>query len=249
MNTACPLCRSDRTFVLQSTEPLTESDPMLRTKIVSAGDVLSFVACQACGLLFRAPRPTPEQLTEFYQHTGPSQELGVMSALGISRELADTRNDVRYARLFDELRDVVKGAPGHIIDIGGGDGRSLMPWHAAGWSTTLIDPGAASRALASPDMRSFCSVEEAASSGLQPATLITSYHCIEHLLHIDEWIAESRLLSDAKTVWVIEVPFEVIYIRKLLRKRRLERANVHDMHLNFFTPRSLAALAPRANVT
>lgn len=245
MSVACPLCRSADTFVLQTTEPLLDSDPLVVTTLIGAGEVLRFVACQRCGLLFRSPRPTPDQLANFYTHILPPQELPLMHAAGVSEHLADARNDLRYARLFDDLRRFAKGRPGHIIDIGGWDGRSLVPWQAAGWSTTLIDPGAAKRTLASPDIRAIASVEEATRAKLQPATLITSYHCVEHMLDIDSWVAESKPLSNAHTVWIIEVPFEIIYIPNLLQKRPMVRANIHDQHLNFFTPRSLTALAMR----
>jgi len=168
-----------------------------------------------------------------------------MQLLGVSQQLADARNDLRYALLFDELSPFLKRAPGHIIDIGGSDGRSLVPWQTAGWTTTLIDPGATQRALPNRDIRALGSVEEATRAGLQPATVITSYHCIEHMLDIDDWITESKRLSTADTVWVIEVPFEVIYIQKLMQSRPLDRTNIHNEHLNFFTPRSLTALALR----
>lgn len=168
-----------------------------------------------------------------------------MQLLGVSQQLADSRNDLRYALLFDDLRPLVKRAAGHVIDIGGSDGRSLVPWQSAGWSTTLIDPGATQRALPNRDIRALGSVEEATRAALPPATLITSYHCIEHVLDIDHWIAESKLLSTEETVWVIEVPFEIIYIQKLLGKQPLKQATIHNEHLNFFTPRSLKALAIR----
>ncbi|MES1172681.1 MAG: class I SAM-dependent methyltransferase [Myxococcales bacterium] len=217
----------------------------MKTTFIAAGEVLSFVACQACGLIFRSPRPTPEQIANFYQHLLPPLEPAILHGAGISEQLADARNDLRYALLFDDLRPLMNGTTGHVVDIGGWDGRSLVPWQAAGWSTTLIDPGAAKRTLANHEIRALASVEEATRAKLQPATLITSYHCVEHILDIDSWIEESRRLSDADTTWVIEVPFEVIYIQKLLRRRPLERANIHDQHLNFFTPRSMTALALR----
>jgi hypothetical protein len=245
MNVACPLCRSGDTFVLQTTEPVSDSDPLVMTTFIAPGDVLRFMACLMCGLIFRTPRPTPEQIANFYGHILPPQEPAIMQAAGISPELADARNDRRYSLLFDDLSRLVKGKAGHIIDIGGWDGRSLVPWQAAGWSTTLIDPGAAKRTLASRDIRALSSVDEATRAKLPPATLITSYHCIEHMVDIDSWIAESRALSNANTIWIIEVPFEIIYIPNLLRRRPKERANIHDQHLNFFTPRSLSALAWR----
>jgi len=248
MTVACPLCRSGATFVLQTTEPLSESDPLVKTTFIAAGDVLKFVACQACGLIFRSPRPTREQIGNFYEHILPPLEAPLMQGAGVTEQLADQRNDLRYALLFDDLSRLVNGAPGHIIDIGGWDGRSLVPFQAAGWSTTLIDPGAAKRTLASRDIRVLGSVEEATRGQLQPAKLITSYHCVEHILDLDAWVTESKALSDADTIWIIEVPFEVIYIDHLLRRRPLRRTNIHDQHLNFFTPRSLTALARRMDL-
>lgn len=245
MNVPCPLCRSGNTFVLQKTAPLADSDPLLVTTFIAAGDVLEFVACQECSLVFRSPRPTNEQTANYYQHILPPLEPGYMNAIGVSRQRADARNDRRYSLLFADLSRLVVGQPGHIIDIGGWDGRSLLPWQAAGWETTLVDPGAAKRTLASPHTRAIGSVAEAIRAELQPATLITSYHCVEHMPDIDAWIAESKRLSRADTIWVIEVPFEIIYMRTLLQRTLPASANIHAEHLNFFTPRSLRALAVR----
>ena len=245
MNVACPLCRSGDTFVLQKTEPLAESDRLVMTTFIAAGEVLEFVACQACSLIFRSPRPTLEQTANYYQHILPPREPGYLQEMGVSRQQQDAHNDRRYALLFDELSRLVPGRPGHIIDIGGWDGRSLLPWQTAGWETTLVDPGAAKRTLATPHIRAIGSVAEAIRAELQPATLITSYHCIEHMPDIDHWIGESKHLSKADTIWTIEVPFDIIYMRDLLQRRPLEHANIHAEHLNFFTPRSLNALALR----
>ncbi|HYQ03663.1 MAG TPA: class I SAM-dependent methyltransferase [Polyangiaceae bacterium] len=242
MTIACPLCRSGDTFVLQKTEPLADSDPLIETTFVAPGEVVNFMACQACSLVFRTPRPTPEQIANYYQHVLPPQVPVHLKQMGISEQLLDARNERRYALLFDDLMRLVPGKSGHIIDIGGWDGRSLVPWQAAGWETTLIDPGA-TETLPHPKIRALGSVEEAIHAELQPAKLITSYHCIEHLRDIDEWIAESKRLSNAETFWVIEVPFDLIHIPNLFQRRPLNRANVHIQHLNYFTPRSLNSLA------
>jgi hypothetical protein len=245
MNTACPLCRSVNTFVLQTTEPLADYDPLVMTSLIAAGETLKFMTCQDCSLTFRSPRPSAEQVAHYYEHTLPPREAGHMKTMGVDRQQADDRNDRRYGLLFDDLRRLVKADSGHIIDIGGWDGRSLVPWRAAGWDTTLIDPGAAKRTLASPDIRAIGSIDDAVRAQLRTATLITSYHCIEHMLDIDGWAAESRRLSNADTVWVIEVPFDIIYTQQLLGPRPLKQAGIHPEHLNFFTPRSLRALAIR----
>ena len=53
MNVACPLCRSGDTFVLQITEPLTDSDPLVSTTFISVGDVLKFVAYELYNVFTR----------------------------------------------------------------------------------------------------------------------------------------------------------------------------------------------------
>src|SRR6185312_6479539 len=69
-----------------------------------------------------------------------------------------------------------------------------------------------------------------------------------HLLDIKTWLEDVRQLSKPGTLWVVEVPFELIYVRGLMRRAPLQRPTIHDQHLNFFTPESLAYVGRMAGL-
>lgn len=166
-----------------------------------------------------------------------------MGELGVTAELAAARYEIRYAELFRDITALSGRARGHIVDLGGWDGQSLVPWLNAGWDGTLVDPGAALRGVKDPRVRCFASVKEAAAVG-PPADIVTSYHCLEHLPDLAAWRAEALAIGKPGTLWVVEVPFDVTGIPGLLGGRRLSNASsIHEEHLNFFLPTSLRSLA------
>src|SRR5262245_54763866 len=167
-----------------------------------------------------------------------------MGELGVTPELAAARYQVRYAELFRDIAALAGRARGHIADLGGWNGQSLVPWLNAGWEGTLVDPGASLRTGKDPRLRCFGSVKEAAAS-VPPADIVTSYHCIEHLPDLAAWRTEALAIGRPGTLWVVEVPFDVTGIRGLLGGRRLASASVHERHLNCFRPTSLRSLAER----
>jgi hypothetical protein len=240
----CPGCACPDTGLLQSTEPLAADDRLVRSTLAAAGDVISFRGCPRCTLIFRAPRPTQAQLDHYYSQVLPPQERRIMGELGVTPELAAARYDVRYAELFRDITALAgrSASAGHIVDLGGWNGQSLVPWLNAGWRGTLVDPGASLRSVKDPRIRCFPSVKEAAAA-VPPADIVTSYHCLEHLLDLTTWRAEALAIGKPGTLWVVEVPFDVTSIRGLLGRQRLPSASVHEEHLNFFLPTSLGALA------
>lgn len=242
--TPCPLCAAiDGHFVLQRTEPLRHEDGLVRSTLASAGDVVEFRGCPRCGLIFRAPRPTAQHLKTYYESVLPTLEPEILGRFKVTHEIAAARNARRYADLHEDLRQVVGLSQGHIVDLGGWDGQSLLPWERAGWQVTLIEPGHETRSLASPTIHAFHSPREAIEHSPTRADILTSYHCIEHLLDIRAWLKDTQQLSRPGTLWVIEVPFELISVRGLLGSSALHAPQIHDEHLNFFTPQSLGKLA------
>lgn len=238
----CPLCASGDHFLLQRTEGLLPDDRIVRATLAAAGDVLRFHMCRRCELIFRTPRPSGAALDEYYKNVLPQREPEIMREMGVTREQGDERNRRRYEALYREVS--ARRTRGRVIDIGGWDGAALVPWTRAGWNATLVDPGARSRKLASSNITAFESPSEVPAS----ADVLTSYHCIEHLLDLRAWLDDVRRLSRRKTLWVIEVPIEIVYVRGLLGRKPLREAGIHEEHLNFFTPDSLGAVARAAGL-
>jgi hypothetical protein len=222
---------------------LSSDEWVVNLTLAEAGQSISFDGCYRCGLIFRSPRPTVEQLEQHYGEALPPMENEIMGQMGVTREQAAQRESHRFAEVFREVRQLCQSQKGHVVDIGGSSGRSLVPWVAAGWQTTLIDPGVGSRPAAHTGINEVATVKDVAASSDFKADILTSYHCVEHFLNVKRSLSEMHSLSRPGTLWVVEVPFDVLYIRGLLGATRLARPQIHPQHLNFFTPQSLGFVA------
>lgn len=240
----CPLCQSENTcFELQRTVPLSSDEWMVNLMLAKAGQSISFDGCYRCGLIFRSPRPTLKQLEQHYGEDLPPLEREIMDRMGVTPEQAARRETYRFAEVFREAQQLCQSGKGHVVDVGGANGRSLMPWVGAGWQTTLIDPGVGSRPAVDAGINKAATVQDALAASGFKADVLTSYHCVEHFLNIRNSLSEMYSLSSPGTLWVVEVPFDLLYIRGLLGTAELARPQIHPQHLNFFTPQSLSFVA------
>jgi SAM-dependent methyltransferase len=125
----CPACASTRLFDLDVL-PL------------RAGKTGLVCGCDACGLVFSNPLPTPRQLTEFYSPMGAwaADRRDLPEA---PRELPG-RAGGTWARMFDPIRgalDVTAPPPGaSVLDFGCGEGKLLDQLQQCGWQTFGIEP-------------------------------------------------------------------------------------------------------------
>ncbi len=88
-----------------------------------------YVRCPACGLVFRAPRPTHETLEEYFQehYDGDYGEV----------EASDDRQPV-FQSVLRHL-SFYRSPPGTLLDIGCGDGEFLVLCREAGWHGSGIE--------------------------------------------------------------------------------------------------------------
>lgn len=246
---SCPLCESSSCATLQTSEPLDGECALVESTLSTKGDIVTFWICRRCALVFRTPRPTRDALAHYYGVILAKREPEILRKMGVSRATMDARNRMRYSELYEELRRRTSSTRGHIIDLGGWDGASLAPWRSAGWRTTLVDPSAAARSLDQSEMHVAATATEAIAAGGPPADIITSYHCVEHIDSLAAWADEVRPLSSAGTLWVIEVPLDLVHIRGLLGRAPIRSPQIHEEHLNFFTPRALHVLGARLGLS
>ncbi len=244
----CPLCESANHFELQRTAPLSSEEEMVKLSLAEAGRPIVFNACCHCGLIFRSPRPEFERLAKHYAHALPMLESDIKQQLGVTGERAAERETYRFEETYHQVQRYNRRDGGHIIDIGGGAGRSLLPWLKSGWQATLVDAGVKSRPAINPLIQEVSSIQKALSLPESKFDVITSFHCIEHLLSIKDSLKEMSRLSAPSTLWVIEVPFDVLYIRGLLGSAPIAQSQINIEHLNFFTPQSLSFVARLLNL-
>lgn len=97
-----------------------------------------YVACPVCGLVFLSPRPSSNEVEEYYRESYDG-------SYGAAESSAD-RQPV-FTSVLAHLSEWQE-PPGRLLDIGCGDGAFMTVCHEAGWSCTGVEvsKGAAARA-------------------------------------------------------------------------------------------------------
>jgi 2-polyprenyl-3-methyl-5-hydroxy-6-metoxy-1,4-benzoquinol methylase len=177
---------------------------------------LSSRCCAACGLTCYSPRPDDSDLEAKYRFLGEME-----------KDLADT-DAPRAARIFEAV-SAVQTSPTRVLDVGGSDGRMMLPFLAQGAQCFLVDY----------KNWTHQGIERlGATISEVPKTMIFDViicsHVLEHVAH-PRGLLESIIqrMHDDGTLYV-EVPREVF------------RSNVRNpimaepvTHINFFTADSL----------
>lgn len=239
----CPVCRGERwrdigqrRYELADVEHLSVyAKPRYRVlfEIWCPGErsmTLTSRVCEECGFVAYAPRPTPAEVEAKYRFLGqigtPGLRYGPDAPIEARRARQLYRHAARHQRGRRRLR---------VLDYGGGDGRLMRDFLAAGHDCSLIDY--IERAI--PGVVRLGATEAA----LPPQSrfdLIIACHVIEHVaepLAVVRTLA--RHLAPGGQLYV-EVPLEV-----------WRRAPLHEepvTHVNFFTPASCRRLFAEAGL-
>jgi SAM-dependent methyltransferase len=193
--------------------------------------------CTACGFMAYSPRPSEEDVAAKYAYLKQvepdigGQEGYDPRALRADSLRADRIFDRCMARLGPGTKAEVRGSTGRIrvLDYGGGNGKLLKPYVAAGHSCYLVDyndnpaPGVTKIC---DDMRGF--------PGEDTFDLIICSHVLEHVSDLSGLVLFLRRHLEPESLLYAEVPQEI------WAGLRLEADPV--THINFFTQNSLASL-------
>lgn len=131
--TQCPVCQSTR------------FNDFLRVKdhTVSQAE-FQIVACASCGFKFTNPRPSAEEIGQYYE------SADYISHHDEARDLMSTTyNQVRNHTTQQKIKllDRAVGKKGNLLDVGSGAGFFLSQAKAAGWKVSGTEPDAQARAL------------------------------------------------------------------------------------------------------
>ncbi len=164
----CPLCGSAEADVaLSAADRLRPGDPAM----------YSVARCEACGLAYTRPRPTPQAIGRFYpsSYSGGGRH-GVLDRLEGAYRALQQREAVRWLAGLRQGR-------GRLLDVGCGRGDLLAALRDDGWSVEGLEPtpeGAAAaraRGLAVIEGR----FEASGPAALGPYDVIVFSGVLEHL--------------------------------------------------------------------
>lgn len=222
----CPICNASEFRLFLECKDYTVSQ-----------ETFKIVECTSCGFKFTNPRPEENRLGEYYK----SEEY--ISHSNTKKGFINLAyQSVRKYTLLKKLQLISKFyKTGKILDIGCGTGEFLKTVKDANWDTLGIEPSESARKMAIEnyglDVR-----EEAALKQLKNESfdLITMWHVLEHVPHLNERIEDLKRLLKPKGLIVIAVP----NCNSLDAQKYAQYWAAYDVprHLYHFTPKDIESL-------
>ena len=207
--------------------------------------------CRACGYIFDSPRPTPQELVEFYSR--PGQYDSWLNQLEPRQRL--------WRRRLNALRPTQN--PGSLLDVGAGIGQFLDVARDSYSEIygTEVSSTAIQIAKEKYNLNLFQGTIEDLEMARRTFANVTLFHVLEHVPDPKSMLRRCHSLLSPQGILVIAVPNEVASLRASLRKilvrarvkkqRRvgkfgLPRINLDrdsaEVHLSHFTPSVLRRL-------
>jgi SAM-dependent methyltransferase len=241
---SCGLCGgTDSTLVHQDLGP---------TRYGAAPASFGLVRCDDCGLVYLSPRPSTDEIGQFYPQefygeltARPSRSRGGLAA--VYNRLFPTADARRLASMLRLVRQHWPAAPGRVLDVGAGDGTFLDHMARAGWKTegTELSEDSA-RVAAERATGSRIHVGAFEDLELQSSTydLVTLWDVLEHLYRPLEALRKARTLLRPGGVLLVSVP-NYQALEAQLMGRRWPHLDV-PRHLHHFTPPVLSRMLAAA---
>lgn len=191
---ACPLCGGTHLKRV-----------MTCTDFYASGEQFDVMSCEDCGFTFTQGVPVEAEIGRYYETpdyiSHSDTKKGAMNAV---------YHQVRRYMLGKKARLVVKEAhrkTGRLLDIGTGTGYFAATMERRGWTVEAIEKNVRARMFAKEHFGLDVKGEEALQE-FEPGSfdVITLWHVMEHLEHLNEtWECLRRLLSD-RGVLIVAVP-------------------------------------------
>ena len=196
--------------------------------------------CDTCRVVFFAPMPTQEELSDFY-NDGYHDNFSQSTMAGSS--FAENRYQYLEGLLATYSPSLVAQSERSLLDVGCGTGDFLQVAKRAGWTIagTEISQGAVERAAIKLGN---CIFEgDILSLNLPTAShdLITSYHVIEHLIDPVEKLRRCYQLLSPRGALFVETP-NINSLGSRVRGPKWSHI-IPPEHVVYFSPSSLEICA------
>ena len=199
--------------------------------------------CPHCGLAFTTPRPTPQELVDFYGDAYFNR-VDESSRFGYEDYDGESWAAVNAARTWDLIgrwAAEARRSPGRLLDVGGATGDFGARAAADGWDVVVCEVGDTARAKATAKgLATVATLAEVEG----PFDLISMFHVLEHLIDPLADLRHLRGLVATEGYLVIEVP-QWRSAGRIVRRSKWAQLKPPE-HINFFTRRSLRFILERS---
>lgn len=216
---------------------------MTCTDLYASGEQFPLYRCQECGFVFTQGVPVEAEIGRYYETpdyiSHSDTKKGAMNAI---------YHRVRQHMLNRKARLVMRAArcisSGRLLDVGTGTGYFAHAMDGRGWTVEAIEKNAGARAFAKEHFKLDVK-PESALDGFPPASfdVITLWHVMEHLEHLNETWERLKELLAPKGVLVVAVPNCSSYDAQ--RYGSSWAAYDVPRHLWHFTPATIRRLAAK----
>lgn len=225
----CPLCGSaDHRLLFQISDRDGVTD-----------HVFNLVECRSCSLTYVNPRPTGEELADYY----PAVYYGVNSTAVMSRVSGLCRSWVQSRR----VKQIGKhGQVGRALDIGCGTGDLLLTLQKKGWETYGVETSENGAKIARKRLGQQIYNKELVECHFpdEHFDLIVLWHVLEHLLEPKRDLAEIRRVLKKDGGLVLALPNADSLLARFCR-RHWYHWDV-PRHLCHYSPKTLNRLLHEA---
>lgn len=216
----CPVCLS------QQHQPLYK---------LEKGQLLT---CQNCHLVFYTPRPTPEELEQFYNSQAYRDYYQNSAMTG--EDFAQKRYQQLYQLINHYTPKFLANSPKKILDIGCGSGNLLSIASQNGWEITgtELSPSAVQKANQILENKVLKGDILSLDLPKNHYDLITIYHVIEHLIDPIPTLENIKSLLKPQGIAFIETP-NIGSLGSKIRGQKWSHITPPE-HITYFNPDSLS---------
>lgn len=171
----------------------------------ASGEQFSVVRCDACGFMFTQGAPVEAEIGRYYET--PDYISHTDTRKGLMNRVYHQVRKYMLGRKCALVRRVSGMDEGTLLDIGTGTGYFSHAMKACGWQVSAVEKSAQARAFAKEHFGLEVDAEDALSGYVAGSfDVITLWHVMEHLEHLNETWDRLSVLLKAEGVLVVAVP-------------------------------------------